>query len=353
MPRRFRLRPVTGLAALAGLSALLAVGCSGGGGGSSAAPGGLEKTNLKVAAVPAVDSAGLYIAQQRGLFAAEGLHVTIVPAISGKTTINSQLHGQFDVTSGNYVSYILANADPQAAGLSKPADFRVLSPGSIMEANNQDIMVPAGSDIRTVSELKNKTIAVNVTHNIGQLLVSSVLSDNAVPASSVRFVPIQFPDMAKALQDHQVDAAWAPEPFITQAEEDAGAIPLADSNQGTTENLPIAGYMVTATWLKNNPNTAAAFRRALVKAQTIATDDPAAVQHGMEAFAKVPARRSGYMVTASWLKKYPNTAAAFRRALIKAQTIAANDPGPSSRDGGLREGEGSRPSRPSRSSRPR
>ena len=215
MPRRFRLRPVTGLAALVGLSALLAVGCSAGG-GSSAAPGGLEKTNLRVAAVPAVDSAGLYIAQQRGLFAAEGLHVTIVPAISGKTTINSQLAGQFDVTSGNYVSYILANADPQAAGLKKPADFRVLAPGSIMESNNQDIMVPPGSDIQTVSELKNKTIAVNVTHNIGQLLVSSILNDNAVPVNSVRFVPIEFPDMAKALQDHQVDAAWAPEPFITR-----------------------------------------------------------------------------------------------------------------------------------------
>ena len=288
MPRRFRLRPLTGLAALVGLSALLAVGCSAGGGGS-AAPGGLEKTNLKVAAVPAVDSAGLYIAQQRGLFAAEGLHVSILPAISGKTTIAGQLAGEFDVTSGNYVSYILANAAPQAAGLKKAADFRVLAPGSIMEANNQDIMVPPGSGIKTVSELKGKRIAVNVTHNIGQLLVSSVLSDNAVPVDSVRFVPVEFPDMAKALQDHTVDAAWEPDPFITEAEENVGAIPLADSNQGTTENLPIAGYMVTASWLKKYPNTAAAFRRALIKAQTIAANDPAAVQQGMEAFAKVPA----------------------------------------------------------------
>jgi NitT/TauT family transport system substrate-binding protein len=48
--------------------------------------------------------------------------------------------------------------------------------------------------------------------------------------------------------------------------------------------------MVTASWLKKYPNTAAAFRRALVKAQTIATNDPAAVQRGMEAFAKVPAK---------------------------------------------------------------
>jgi NitT/TauT family transport system substrate-binding protein len=288
MPRRFRLRPVAGLAALVGLSSLLAAGCSAGG-GSSAAPGGLEKTNLRVAAVPAVDSAGLYIAQQRGLFAAEGLHVTILPANSGKTAINGQLAGQFDVTSGNYVSYILANATPQAAGLKKAADFRVLAPGSIMESNNQDIMVLPHSNIQTVSELRNQKIAVNVTDNIGQLLVSSVLSDNAVPVNSNNFVPVNFQNMATALEQHKVAAAWMPDPSITEAEEKIGAIPLADSNQGSTENLPISGYMVTASWLKKYPNTAAAFRRALIKAQTIAANDPGAVQQGMEAFANVPA----------------------------------------------------------------
>ena len=47
--------------------------------------------------------------------------------------------------------------------------------------------------------------------------------------------------------------------------------------------------MVTASWLKKYPNTAAAFRRALLKAQAIAATDPAAVQQGMEAFAGVPA----------------------------------------------------------------
>jgi NitT/TauT family transport system substrate-binding protein len=316
MSRRFRLRRATGLAVLVGLAAL-AAGCSGGG---SAAPGGLETTNLNVAAVPAVDSAGLYIAKQRGLFAAEGLRVTIVPAISGKTTINDQLAGHFAVTSGNYVSYILANADPQRVGLNKAADFRVLSPGSIMEANNQDIMVLPHSGIKTVSGLKGKRIAVNVTQNIGQLLVSSILSDNAVPANEVTFVPVPFQDMVKALQEHKVDAMWAPEPFITESEENAGAIPLADSDQGTTENLPISGYMVTANWLKKNPNTAAAFRRALLKAQAIAATDPAAIQQGMEAFAGVPAQTASIEAT----PQYPVQSNAALLARLEALMLHFN-----------------------------
>src|SRR5882757_3797372 len=153
MSRLSRRRPFAGLAALVGLG-LLAAGCSGGGG--SAAPAGLEKTNLTVAAVPAMDSAGLYIAQERGLFAAEGLRVTILPAASGTTAIGGQLKGALDVTVGNYVSYIRQNAYHP-----KEDQFRALAAGSIMQAGNQDIMVPGNSKINTVSKLAGQKIAVN------------------------------------------------------------------------------------------------------------------------------------------------------------------------------------------------
>jgi len=280
MSRLSRRRPFAGLAALVGLG-LLAAGCSGGG---SAAPTGLEKTNLTVAAVPATDSAGLYIAQERGLFAAEGLRVTILPATSGATAIGGQLKGTLDVTVGNYVSYIRQNAYHP-----KEDQFRALAAGSIMQAGNQEIMVPSNSKITTVSKLAGQKIAVNVKENIGTLLVSSVLADNAVQVPTPGdFVAIPFPEMTNALASGTVAAAWMPQPFVTEAEEKIGAVPLADSNQGHSENMPISGYMVTASWLKANPNTAAAFRKAIVKAQAIAAIDPAAVEQGMHRFASTP-----------------------------------------------------------------
>jgi len=85
-----------------------------------------------------------------------------------------------------------------------------------------------------------------------------------------------------------VDAAWLPQPFVTQDEEQYGVQPLADANQGSTQDLPIEGYMATQSWLKKYPNTAAAFRRAILKAQAIAVSDPGAVQQGMARFAKTP-----------------------------------------------------------------
>lgn len=278
---RWRFRgPVIGVA-LAGC--LAAAGCSAGGGGT-ASPGPLEKTNLVVAAVPALDSAAVYIAQERGLFTQEGLHVTILPAISSATVISAQQAGKFDVTSGNYVSYILADA-------TKGAHLEILAPGSVMQPSNQLIMLPPNSPIQNVSQLKGKTVAINATGNIGTLLIDSVLADSAIPnpTTAVHLRVIDFPKMASALAHHQVAAAWMPEPFITAAEEQVGAVPLADADQGSTQDIPIAGYAVTSAWLKKYPHTAAAFRDAILKAQSIAATNPSAVQQGMQKYANVPA----------------------------------------------------------------
>ena len=41
-----------------------------------------------------------------------------------------------------------------------------------------------------------------------------------------------------------------PEPFATAAEQQYGAVELADLNQGATEQFPIQGYVVTKSWAR-------------------------------------------------------------------------------------------------------
>jgi ABC-type nitrate/sulfonate/bicarbonate transport system substrate-binding protein len=107
---------------------ILAAGCSsksGSTGGSAALTAAVpkpEQPDITVAAIPAVDLAGLYIAQDRGLFARPGLHVTIVPVPSAQSVITGQLAGTIDISAGSYVAYIAA----QAAG----ARFRILAEAS-------------------------------------------------------------------------------------------------------------------------------------------------------------------------------------------------------------------------------
>lgn len=263
---------------VAAAAALLAAGCSGSGG--SGAVGPLEKTNLVVAAVPAMDSAGLYIAQQRGYFAQEGLHVTIEPAISSADVIKKQLAGKFDITAGAYPSYILADE-------AHHANLKVLVAGSTMAPNVQEVVVPPASKITKMSQLAGKTITLNAKNNIGQLLVDAMLQDNAVPGTPHYNVQ-QFPAMGKLLAEHKLTAAWLPEPFISEFEEQYGVQPLADANQGAAESLPIEGYVVTQSWLNKNPHTAEAFKIAMEKAQAVAATNLDEVQRAMTAFAQVP-----------------------------------------------------------------
>jgi NitT/TauT family transport system substrate-binding protein len=265
---------------------LLAAGC--GSADGSAAPTGLEKHDLTIAAVPAADSAGVYIAQQDGLFAAQGLHVKIEPAISSATVIQQQLAGKYDITSGNYVSYIEADAVGHGG-------LKILAAGSIVQPHVQELMIAAGSPIKTVTELKCKRIGVNVTGGIGSLLIDALLEGSQISPSQVHFVAVPFPAMAAALKQHRIDAGFMPEPFATNAEEATGAEPVADLDQGAVQSLPISGYIATQSWLRKYPKTAAAFRRAVTAAQRIADSDPKALEEAMVTYSGVTTASAAVM----------------------------------------------------------
>ena len=263
---------------VAAAAALLAAGCSGSGG--SGAVGGLEKTTLKIAAVPAMDSAGLYIAQQRGFFAQEGLHVQILAATSSADVIQQQLAGKWDITAGAYPSYI-------AADENQKANLKVLVAGSTWRRTCRTSSCQPGRrsprcpscPARRFTSTRRTTSASCWSRRCCRL--------TRCPAK-VNFVAQPFPAMGPMLAHHQIAAAWLPEPFISLYEEKYGVQPLADANQGAAENLPIEGYVATQSWLNKYPHTAEAFRIALEKAQAIASTNLDAVQQAMTAFAGVP-----------------------------------------------------------------
>src|ERR1039457_7284568 len=272
MIRRFSRLPVVG--AIAAAASLVAACASGGG---SATATGVEKPGLTVATIPTPDNAGLYVAEQRGLFAAEGLHVTVKSATSGSVMFAAQLAGKYDITVGAYVSSMLADA-------LHHADLRVIAPASAVAPLSQEVVVAPGSPIQTVNELAGKKIALNGLTGIGIVMVSALLSDNGVPLNSVHFVVIPYPKMAAALAAHKVDAVQIPEPYLTGAEESVGAVAIADVDQGPAESLPVSGYTATQSWLDKSPRTAASFRRAVLKAQAIANTNLAAVQDAIATY---------------------------------------------------------------------
>src|SRR6266702_8464767 len=194
---------------VAAVALVLAAGCSSG--GAATATPRLEKTDLNVAVVPALDSAGFFVALYGGLFRAEGLNVNFTPATSSDTVIADQVKGTYDITGGNYVSYIQA----QQRGA---ANLDIFAEGSVMEPGTQGIYTMPDSKIKSLADLRGKTVAINAPKNILYQMAASMMAEQGMSPKSVKFADVPFPKMAAELKSGAVDAALLPEPFASQAE---------------------------------------------------------------------------------------------------------------------------------------
>jgi NitT/TauT family transport system substrate-binding protein len=253
------------------------------------APSAPELPDITVAALPSVELAGLYIAQDEGLFAQQGLHVTIEKIPSSAAVVAEQLSGKVDIAAGAYVPYITA----EAAG----ARFRILAEASTLEPLTRVLVTTAGSPITTVVGLAGKKIGVNGTGSIGTLLIGALLQEDGISPQKVDLVTDKqgFPALPGQLQNGRYSAVFLAEPYIALAEEDYGDQVLTDFYQGYLLHLPIDGYLATQSWAQKYPKAAAAFVRAIEEGQALANSDRPAIEAAMEKYDNVPPAVAGVM----------------------------------------------------------
>ncbi|MEV0582409.1 ABC transporter substrate-binding protein [Nonomuraea sp. NPDC050310] len=266
------------LAAVAALALALAA-C--GGGGDSGSTGGLEKTTLTVGVVPVPSSASLFIAEKKGFFKEEGLTVKTEIIQAPQAVLPKILNGSMDAFLTSYVS-LLAIHEKGTAKLKLFQHVQAGAPGIA------SVVVPADSPVKAVADLKGKTVAVNVLQALGQTVTNAHLQQAGLTPADVKFTAVPFDQQLPALASKSVDAAWLVEPFLSAAKAQ-GAVELIDTTSGPTAGIPIDAWGVSEKWLSDNPKTAAAFHRALAKAQKLASDDRAAINEVIPTYTKIPA----------------------------------------------------------------
>ncbi|MGR6915603.1 ABC transporter substrate-binding protein [[Actinomadura] parvosata] len=260
--------------------ALALSACGGGGSGRPAASGGgLEKTDLLIGVVPVASSASLFIADKRGFFKQEGLTVK-TEIIQAPTAVMPKIvNGSMDAFLTSYVSLMTIN-DSGAAKLKLLQHTMGGAPGFCA------VVVAKDSPIRTVADLKGRTIAVNVLKTLGHTVVNAHLQQAGLRPDDVKFVAVPFADQLGALSTGKVDAAWLAEPFLSAAKKN-GAVQIVDTMGGPTAGVPIDGWGVTEQWLAEYPKTAAALHRALAKGQQIAGADRKAIDEVVPTYTQI------------------------------------------------------------------
>ena len=255
----------TGLNRRAFLSAggaLLLAGC--GTSGASSAPSQVEKPELRLGVLPVPDVASLHIAQREGIFDRFGLRPKMVSeALTGDNRFDLD-NGPWDIHFDSWPTIFLNIADG--------ADWVLVGEGCQTGTNTTALITRSGGKVRRLEDIRGARIGINNDRGLGTMLINALLATRGLGPGDVKYVVIDMDKVAGAVQKGEVDAGWLIEPYLTIAELETRAEPVADTAVGATVNLPQSGYVCSRKFARNNPATIKAFQSALVQAQALAKD---------------------------------------------------------------------------------
>lgn len=273
------MRKWTAAAVAAVAGAALVTACGSPAASAPAAGGG--PVPIAIGVSPSLTSAPLYLAQEQGFFAEEGLEVDLQVAQSGAATIPQLLNGglQFSISDtvatinavANDVPLRIVAVDIVGGDPAEPSFDAVVS-GS----------VPAGD----ATALAGRTVAVNQLKGLGELLTRAVLDGRGVDPDGVEFVEVPYPDMQAALEQDRVDAAYLLEPFLTSSTR-AGLAEVFSPTEVST-GLPTVTFSTSAQYAAANPDVVERFVRAVARGTAYAAENPDAVRTAAASFTTLP-----------------------------------------------------------------
>ncbi|MET0521976.1 MAG: ABC transporter substrate-binding protein [Jiangellaceae bacterium] len=170
-----------------------------------------ELRQVRVAALPITETAALWGGIGAGIFSKHGLGVEVVPAQGGAQAIPALLNGDID----------FAIAQPFGAFRADLQDLGVVIIGNYASsyADGDDInavMASAASGIKRPAQLAGRKVAVNSLGAAGDVTIMAAVEKDGGDPAAIKFVEVAFPDAPAQLAAGNIDAAWVPEPFVTQ-----------------------------------------------------------------------------------------------------------------------------------------
>jgi NitT/TauT family transport system substrate-binding protein len=264
------------LLAASGLSA-----CGGDDDSGSNSKGLEDGGKMTVAILGVVDGAGAQIAQQKKLFEAEGLKVKLQVVAKSTDALGPLLKGQVGVIGGaNLSTFIAANDAGQM-------HLKIISEAATLTPNMMSVLVKPNSSIKTPKDLEGKKVAVVIPNNIQVLTMNAILRAKNVDPTKVKYTPVPFAQMGTALEKDDVDAVHVLEPFLSDIQKRIGARSVLDGGSDPVKGVPVSGYVSTKEWTEKHPKEAAAFQRAIFKAQALAASDRKQVEGVLPTYAHI------------------------------------------------------------------
>ena len=225
---------------------------------------------VKVAYVPIMKFATMYVAKQRGLFDKYGLDVDLERVKSGTEAIAFLTQGTIDVGGIAIVTSLWSS-------WNKGLDIRIIAPGALepMENSPTKLLVRSAladdGSVKSAADLKGRRIAVaGGPGSGGEYLTSKGLARGGLTIRDVEMMNVANPDMAMAMANGSVDAALVGSPYADQIIK-AGDGKVLESD--LTPGLMTVAFVGSGKFINERRDAAERFVLALMEAARMMQGD--------------------------------------------------------------------------------
>jgi len=227
-----------------------------------------ESNVVRLGAVPVPPMGALYVGIEKGYFADEGIEIELTKNPLLPNLFAQLLIGNLDV-SGFGIGAGFFNAvkrgspvkivAPMGGNPSKPGVQKGTSAAALMVRSD---LLKSGK-VKTVSDLKGKTCAINALGVLTEYLLSEELARGGLNISDIKLKTMPFPQIAAALKSGALDCGLLPPALALKVI--TGKVAQRMNNN---YELDMQGLVVVynTKWANENPITANKFMKAYLRA---------------------------------------------------------------------------------------
>ena len=221
------------------------------------------QTKVRVGNIDTGSDAGLFIAERKGYFKAEGLDVEMTSFSTAAKMIGPLGAGQLDVGGGT-VSAGLYNAAGRDIGIRIVADKGTTKPGNTYSALmvRQDL-IDSGR-YKSFADLKGLRIATASFGTGNAASINAALEKGGLTYADADMIDLGFPEHLPAFVNKRIDASMTTEPVATLIER-AGVAHRVPGNDDIYPGHQNGELLYAEAFAHDRPDVALRFMRAYLR----------------------------------------------------------------------------------------
>lgn len=297
------------MVAAASVLALALAGCGGGSvsgqekTSADAGNGAPGLTTVHVGYLPISSSAALKYGVSKGIFEKHGLDLELTMSNTGAAMLPAVTTGDLQIGVGNPLSVMTA--------VDKGLEMKFVGGYTLSRAEGTDVnavITRKDTGISSFADLAGKTTALNALKTQGELTIMESAALDGANAEDLKFSEMAFSDMEAQLDRGNVDAIWAPDPFMAKALANPDNKLVGYPNQRALPGMPTVVTFTSKKFADENAETVAAFQTAMSETLSAADKDNEGAKALLPEFLKMDPKVVEGLKMEPWSGEMPTEA---------------------------------------------